>query len=144
MRLLVQQHLLLSIPGQIERIHLQLLFPLRLFTAVRVRVQTRLLARVVGHAAGQYEALIPLEGHHASPRLGYRLYAWLAERRSRACSWALLHAASRCRRALDCVAHAAKSPFACRARRFVQTNHQRQTSAADQRQYYSSKLPGEG
>ena len=72
MRLLVQQHLLLSLPGQIERIH-QLLCPLRLFTAVRVRVQTRLLARVVGHAAGQYEALIPLEGHHASPRLGYRL-----------------------------------------------------------------------
>ena len=73
MRLLVQQHLLLSIPGQIERIHLQLLCPLRLFTAVRVRVQTRLLARVVGHAAGQYEALIPLERHHASPRPGYRL-----------------------------------------------------------------------
>ena len=65
-RLLVQQHLLLSIPGQIERIRLQLLCPLRLFNAVRVRMQTRLLARVVGHAAGQYEALIPLEGHHAS------------------------------------------------------------------------------
>ena len=68
-RLLVQQHLLLSIPGQIERIRLQLLCPLRLFNAVRVRMQTRLLARVVGHAAGQYEALIPLEGHHASHRL---------------------------------------------------------------------------
>ena len=72
MRLLVQQHLLLSLPGQFERIH-QLLCPLRLFTAVRVRVQTRLLARVVGHAAGQYEALVPLERHHASPRPGYRL-----------------------------------------------------------------------
>ena len=91
MRLLVQQHLLLSIPGQIERIHVQLLCPLRLFTAVRVRVQTRLLARVVGHAAGQYEALIPLEGHHASPRLGYRLC--LACRASLTC--VLVHGAAR-------------------------------------------------
>ena len=74
MRLLVQQHLLLSIPRQIERICLQLLCALRLFNAVRVRVQTWLLVRVVGHAAGQYEALIPLEGH-----------AWVAQRRSLPC-----------------------------------------------------------
>ena len=63
-RVQVQQHLLLSVLGQTEGIHLWLLLALGWFNAVRVRLHARLLARVVGHAAGQYKAL-RLEGRHA-------------------------------------------------------------------------------
>jgi hypothetical protein len=57
---------LLCFLGQTEGIPLQLLLALGLFNAVRVRLRTRLLARVVGRAAGQYEAL-RLDGRHALP-----------------------------------------------------------------------------
>ena len=63
-RVQVQQHLLLSVLGQAEGIHLRLLLALGWFNAVRLRLHARLLARVVGRAAGQYKAL-RLEGRHA-------------------------------------------------------------------------------
>ena len=68
---------LLCFLGQTEGIPLQLLLALGLFNAVRVRLRTRLLARVVGLAAGQYEAL-RLDGRHALPyeeRASRRIFA---------------------------------------------------------------------
>ena len=63
----VQQHLLRGILGQSEGIRQQLLFALELLNAVPVRVYTRRLARIVGRAAGKYEALRLEVGHAARP-----------------------------------------------------------------------------
>lgn len=89
MRLLVQQHLLLSIPGQIEHIRLQLLCPLRLFNAVRVQVQNGLLYGCKHGSSCVSSATPPVNTRPSShwraitPRPGLAFeYACLSERRS--------------------------------------------------------------